>query len=93
MPSLIKHKILYIHNFNILLFNYNQLLIVFKEIEDLIHYNYKVRNINKIQIMQYEIVLLDIKFSHCKRHIEYFRFSKMVRIKSMPMLLNNLGIV
>jgi hypothetical protein len=93
MSSLIKHKILYIHNFNILLFNYNQLLIVFKEIEDLIQLNYELRNINKIQKMQYEIVLLDIKFMQCKRHIEYFKFSKMVRIKSMPLLFNNLDIL
>jgi len=93
MSSLIKHKILYINNFNILLFSYNQLLIVFKEIENLIHYNYEMRNINKIQKIQYEVVLLDIKFTQCKRHIEYFKFRKMVKIKSMPILFNNFDIV
>ena len=93
MSSLIKHKILYINNFNILLFSYNQFIIVFKDIENLLHYNYEMRNINKIQKIQYEVVLLDIKFTQCKRHIEYFKFRKMVKIKSMPILFNNFDIV
>ena len=49
MSSIIKHKILYINNFNIFLFNYKQLLCIFKEIEDLIECCYDTGHINKYQ--------------------------------------------
>ena len=40
MANIIKHKLLFINNFNILIFNYKQLITIFKEIDDLIEYNY-----------------------------------------------------
>jgi hypothetical protein len=91
MSSIIKNKILHINNFNILLLTYKQLLIIFKDIEDLIDSHYMMRNINKYQKNQYYNILLDIKFSQCKRHIEYFKFKKLIRIRSMP-LFNNYDI-
>ena len=84
MTNLIKHKILYINNFNILLFNYKQLLKIFEEIQDLIDQSYFLDKISKDHKIKYEIILLDIKFSQCKRHIEYFKFKKMIRVRSMP---------
>ena len=40
MASIIKQKILRINNFNILLFNYKQLLEIFKNIEEFIEIQY-----------------------------------------------------
>ena len=92
MSSIIKNKILYINNFNILLFSYKQLLNIFKEIDDLIDFHYIMRNISWYQKNQYEKLLIDIKFSQCKRHIEYFKFRKLIRMKSVPLIFNNFDI-
>jgi|688.fasta_scaffold371914_2 hypothetical protein len=89
MTSIIKQKILHINNFNILLFNYKQLLEIFKNIEEFIEIQYDKRNINKYQRNNYLGVIIDIKFRQCKRHIEYFKFKKIVKIKSLPLFNNN----
>jgi hypothetical protein len=89
MASIIKQKILHINNFNILLFNYKQLLEIFKNIEEFIEIQYDKRNINKYQRNNYLGVIIDIKFRQCKRHIEYFKFKKIVKIKSLPLFNNN----
>ena len=88
MSNIIKNKLLFINNFNILLFNYKQLIIVFKEIDDLIEYNYNKSYINKYQRNSYIGILIDIKYNQCKRHIEYFKFRKMIKIKSEPLFIN-----
>lgn len=89
MTSIIKQKILHINNFNILLFNYKQLLEIFKNIEEFIEIQYDKKNINKYQRNNYLGVIIDIKFRQCKRHIEYFKFKKIVKIKSLPLFNNN----
>ena len=83
MSNLIKNKILYISNFNILLFNYKQLILLFKEIEDLIEDNYNKGNIDNYQKNNYIGILVDIKFTQCKRHIEYFKQFKLKKSISM----------
>jgi hypothetical protein len=85
MTSIIKQKILHINNFNILLFNYKQLLEIFKNIEEFIEIQFEKRNINKYQRNNYLGVIIDIKFRQCKRHIEYFKFKRIVKIKSLPL--------
>jgi hypothetical protein len=85
MTSIIKQKILHINNFNILLFNYKQLLEIFKNIEEFIEIQFDKRNINKYQRNNYLGVIIDIKFRQCKRHIEYFKFKRIVKIKSLPL--------
>ena len=89
MTSIIKQKILHINNFNILLFNYKQLLEIFKNIEEFIEIQYDKRNINKYQRNNYLAVIIDIKFRQCKRHIEYFKFKRIVKIKSLPLFNYN----
>jgi hypothetical protein len=89
MTSIIKQKILHINNFNILLFNYKQLLEIFKNIEEFIEIQFDKRNINKYQRNNYLGVIIDIKFRQCKRHIEYFKFKKIVKIKSLPLFNYN----
>lgn len=89
MASIIKQKILHINNFNILLFNYKQLLEIFKNIEEFIEIQYDKRNINKYQRNNYLTVIIDIKFRQCKRHIEYFKFKRIVKIKSLPLFNYN----
>jgi hypothetical protein len=89
MTSIIKQKILHINNFNILLFNYKQLLEIFKNIEEFIEIQFEKRNINKYQRNNYLGVIIDIKFRQCKRHIEYFKFKKIVKIKSLPLFNYN----
>ena len=88
MSSIIKKKILHINNFNILLFNYKQLIAIFKDIEEFIEIQYDKRNINKYQRDNYLCIIIDIKFKQCKRHIEYFKFKKIVKIKSLPIFDN-----
>jgi hypothetical protein len=85
MTSIIKQKILHINNFNILLFNYKQLLEIFKNIEEFIEIQFEKKNINKYQRNNYLGVIIDIKFRQCKRHIEYFKFKRIVKIKSLPL--------
>jgi hypothetical protein len=89
MTSIIKQRILHINNFNILLFNYKQLLEIFKNIEEFIEIQYDKKSINKYQRNNYLAVIIDIKFRQCKRHIEYFKFKKIVKIKSLPLFNNN----
>jgi len=89
MTSIIKQKILHINNFNILLFNYKQLLEIFKNIEEFIEIQFEKKNINKYQRNNYLGVIIDIKFRQCKRHIEYFKFKKIVKIKSLPLFNYN----
>jgi hypothetical protein len=89
MSNIIKQKILHISNFNILLFNYKQLIAIFKDIDKLIEDQYYKRNINKYQRNNYFAIIIDIKFKQCKRHIEYFKFKKIIKIKSMPIFNNN----
>jgi hypothetical protein len=79
MSSILKNKLLHINNFNILLFNYKQLLLIFNELEQLIEKYYKNREITKHEKLNYEILLLDIKFNHCKNHIEYFKFKRRIK--------------
>jgi hypothetical protein len=88
MSSIIKQKILHINNFNILLFNYKQLISIFKEIEDLIEIEYENRNINKYQRNNYLSIIIDIKFKQCRKHIEYVKFKKIIKIKSLPQFNN-----
>jgi len=89
MSCIIKHKILHINNFNILLFNYKQLIVIFKELEEYIDIQYEKMNINKYQRNNYLGLIIDIKFRQCKRHIEYFKFKKIIKIKSVPLFDNN----
>jgi len=90
MSNIIKQKIFHINNFNILLFNYKQLIEIFKDIDEFIEIQYEKRNINKYQRNNYISILIDIKFRQCKRHIEYFKFKKIAKIKSMPLInINN----
>jgi len=82
MSSLIHNRILYINNFNILLFNYKQLIKIFDDIEDLIINTYINGNISDYQKNNYMAILIDIKFRQCKRHIEYFKSFKIKKRQS-----------
>jgi hypothetical protein len=84
MSNLITHKLLHINNFNVLLFSYKQLLLIFNDIERLIEHHYKIGNIKKYHKMYYGLVLLNIKFKHCKNHIEYFKFKKIITLTHSP---------
>jgi len=84
MSNLIANKLLHINNFNVLLFSYKQLLFIFYDVERLIEHNYKIGNIKKYHKMYYILVLLNIKFKHCKNHIEYFKFKKIITLTHSP---------
>jgi len=89
MSNIIKQQIFHINNFNILLFNYKQLIEIFKDIDEFIEIQYEKRNINKYQRNNYISILIYIKFRQCKRHIEYFKFKKITKIKSMSLINND----
>ena len=82
MSSLIHNKILYINNFNILLFDYKQLIKIFDDIEDLIIDTYINGNISNYQKNNYIAILIEIKFKQCKRHVEYFKSFKIKKSQS-----------
>jgi hypothetical protein len=89
MSDIIKHKIIHINNFNILLFDYKQLILIFKELEEYIDIQYEKRNINKYQRNNYIGLIIDIKFRQCKKHIEYFKFKKIIKKNSVSLFYNN----